>query len=242
MNDIKSFLTQKFPNEKIDTNHRSPILSPNCDSDIVQVVTLAQEHDFKICPVGTMTHIDPNDIGDDVMLISSRKLDHIIEYSPGGLYLTVGAGMPLGNLSSICGDDNLRFPFDCCDYDGTIGGAVALGIRLSTKYRDLPIKRWVPSLSFVTPYGKIVKVGAVTLKSVTGYDITKLLVGSRGKLGFITSVTLRLVSQSQMQDFDGAILDSVTSVVPKWGDPPESYSPVERDLKTNLDPNSIFPT
>ena len=156
--------------------------------------------------------------------------------------MTVGAGMSLGNLKSIYGDDNLRFPFDCCGYDGTIGGAVALGINLSTNHRDLPIKRWVPSLSFVTPYGKNVRVGAVTLKSVAGYDLAKLLVGSRGKLGFMTSVTLRLVSESQMTDFEGALLDSITTAVPQWGEPPENYSPVEKDLKTDLDPNSIFPT
>ncbi len=242
MNDIKSLLTQEYPNEKIDTNNSSPILFPDCDSDVEQAVALAQKHAFKICPLGTMTHIDLSDIGDDVMLLSSRRLDHVIEYSPGGLYLTVGAGMMLGSLESVYENDNLRFPFDCCGHDGTTGGAIALAISLSTNCRDFPIKRWVPSLSFVTPYGKNVRVGAVTLKSVAGYDITKLLVGSRGRLGFIISVTLRLVSESQMTDFDGALIDSITTVVPQWGEPPESYSPVEKDLKTNLDPNSIFPT
>ncbi len=45
-----------------------------------------------------------------------------------------------------------------------------------------------------------------------------------------------------MIDFDGALLDSIVSIVPKWGEPPKSHSPVERYLKTNLDPYSIFPT
>ncbi len=64
MNDIRSLLTQESPSDKIDTNDSSPIIFPDCESDVVKAVTLAQENMFRICPLGTMTHIDSRDIGD----------------------------------------------------------------------------------------------------------------------------------------------------------------------------------
>ena len=48
-------------------------------------------------------------------------------------------------------------------------------------------------LEIVTPEGKIIKTGARTVKSVAGYDISRLIVGSEGTLGIVTSVTLRLL-------------------------------------------------
>jgi glycolate oxidase len=43
------------------------------------------------------------------------------------------------------------------------------------------------------PTGEVIHTGGKTLKSVSGYDLTRLMCGSEGTLGIITEVTLRLV-------------------------------------------------
>jgi FAD/FMN-containing dehydrogenase len=174
------------------------------------------------------------------VILPSKNLSNVIEYSPDDLYVTVGAGMMLQDVNSHVNASHLMFPFGGIDYSGTIGGAVALGISAQIGDEIVPIKRFVPSLSFVTPYGKLIRAGAVTLKCVAGYDVPKLLVGSRGQFGFITSITLRLSHSMVGQDSPKPA--TITPITPRWGEPDDSLSPVERNLKSNLDPHGIFPT
>jgi len=75
----------------------------------------------------------------------------------------------------------------------TIGGNVAEcagGLR-AVKYGVT--KDYVLGLEVVLPTGEIIRTGARTAKSVAGYDLTKLIVGSEGTLGVATTVILRLL-------------------------------------------------
>jgi glycolate oxidase len=45
----------------------------------------------------------------------------------------------------------------------------------------------------VTPEGKVLRVGAKMVKSVAGYDLTRLMVGAQGVLGIVTSVMLKIL-------------------------------------------------
>ncbi|HSR12566.1 MAG TPA: FAD-linked oxidase C-terminal domain-containing protein, partial [Thermodesulfobacteriota bacterium] len=54
-------------------------------------------------------------------------------------------------------------------------------------------KDFVLGLEVVLPTGEIISTGVKTVKSVVGYDLTKLLVGSEGTLGIITKIILRLL-------------------------------------------------
>ena len=54
-------------------------------------------------------------------------------------------------------------------------------------------KDYVLGLEVVLPTGEIIKTGARTAKSVAGYDLTKLVVGSEGTLGIATKIILKLL-------------------------------------------------
>jgi len=243
MSRIKSILSEHFPNNEIAAHGRAILFTPDNEQQIVEIVELATAHQFKICPAGSMSHLEGGDFDDTIVIISSNNLDSVIDYSPDDLYITVGAGMKLCDVNSHVTANLLSFAFSNLDYGGTVGGAVALGLSAQLGGEIIPIKRFVPSLSFVTPYGKLIRVGAVTLKSVAGYDVPKLLVGSRGQFGFITSITLRLTQNVGQVSPKPAIKPSSTqtTVKPHWCTPDASLSQVERNLKSNLDPYSIFP-
>ena len=51
----------------------------------------------------------------------------------------------------------------------------------------------VLGVRFVTPQGNIPGSGGKTVKNVSGYDVSKLMVGSMGSLGIITEMTFRLL-------------------------------------------------
>jgi len=52
---------------------------------------------------------------------------------------------------------------------------------------------YVLGLEVVKPTGEIIATGVKTMKSVVGYDLTRLFVGSEGTLGVITKIILKLI-------------------------------------------------
>jgi glycolate oxidase len=74
----------------------------------------------------------------------------------------------------------------------TIGGCVAnnSGGYRTVKYGSF--KNWVMELEVVLPDGDIIRTGAKTRKSSSGYDLTRLYVGSEGTLGIFTKILLRV--------------------------------------------------
>jgi FAD/FMN-containing dehydrogenase len=240
MSRTRKLLLDLFPESKLEDRNGLTVLFAEDENDVVAVVNLAIGQKLKICPAASMAHIAPTDT--DCVLVSSLRMNRLVEYSAGDLYVTLQSGVRLSDLNSLIADDQLLFVFGDCGYTGTIGGAVAIGLSAQLRGESIHIKRWVPSLSFVTPYGKHVKVGAVTLKSVAGYDVTKLLVGSNGRFGFITSVTLRLIHKSQERDFNGMTLNTPQVVHQSWKDVSSDQAAFQRNLKRNLDPHAIFPS
>ncbi len=126
-------------------------------------------------------------------LVATTSLDRLDHYEPADLTLTAGAGMGINRLTEIVEAHGQRLPFDspgCCD--GTLGAAVASGASgpLQTHYgasRDN-----VLGLEVVTGDARILRIGGRVVKNVAGYDLVRLFTGSRGSLGIITRVSIRL--------------------------------------------------
>ena len=74
---------------------------------------------------------------------------------------------------------------------GTVGGALAVARSGIRRLGDGPIRDAVLQIRYVSAAGEVVKAGGPTVKNVSGFDLCRLLVGSRGTLGFIGEVILR---------------------------------------------------
>lgn len=74
---------------------------------------------------------------------------------------------------------------------GTVGGALATGLSDIRRLGYGPIRDTLLQAHYVSCTGDIVKAGGPTVKNVSGFDLCRLLVGSRGTLGFIGAVILR---------------------------------------------------
>lgn len=74
---------------------------------------------------------------------------------------------------------------------GTVGGALAVGHSGIHRLGRGPIRDTLLQARYVSAAGRIVKAGGPTVKNVSGFDVCRLLVGSRGTLGFIGEVILR---------------------------------------------------
>jgi glycolate oxidase FAD binding subunit len=125
--------------------------------------------------------------------LATSALNRIERVEPADLTVTAGAGVTLGMLRERLARHGLWWPCDPPGPDGvTVGGVLATGVGgpLASRYgwpRDLTL-----GLTLVTGDGRTLELGGRVVKNVAGFDLVRLAVGSRGRLGLIVSATLRL--------------------------------------------------
>jgi glycolate oxidase FAD binding subunit len=128
----------------------------------------------------------------DVALDLSR-LTGIMEYVPPDMVATVQAGVRLDALGRELGKHGQMLALD--PYGGpsrTVGGVIASGASGQRRFRYGTARDLLLGVRFVQADGTVTWGGSKVVKSVTGYDVPKLLAGSLGTLGVVVEATLRL--------------------------------------------------
>ncbi|MBX0328160.1 FAD-binding oxidoreductase [Oscillochloris sp. ZM17-4] len=122
-----------------------------------------------------------------------RKISGVLQYEPDDLTIGVGAGMTLAELRATLAENGQILPLDVARPDDvTIGGLVAAAADGPRRLGYGTLRDWVLALTVVEADGTVSRLGAQVVKNVTGYDLSKLFVGSRGTLGVIASVSLKV--------------------------------------------------
>ncbi len=131
-----------------------------------------------------------------VLVVSTRNLQNLV-WSPDDLTVTVGAGVRVADLEERLrtGAQTAVLPED--PGEATVGGVVAAGISGYRGLRYGPTRDRVLGATLVTGDGRIVHGGGTVVKNVSGYDLPRLVVGSFGRLGIITEVTLKVWPRMQ---------------------------------------------
>lgn len=126
-------------------------------------------------------------------LLSTRRLNRVIDYSPHDLVLTVGAGMTLQAVQEVLRAHHQYLPWNpALPQQATIGGIVASNRAGSWRYRFGTPRDRLLAVRAVRSDGIAFKSGAKVVKSVAGYDLHRLLCGSWGTLAVITEITLKV--------------------------------------------------
>lgn len=123
-----------------------------------------------------------------------------IDHDPGELLLTVPASTPLAEVEALLARAGQCLAFEPPSPDaiwgqgnGTIGGAVASGLSGPRRPFAGAARDHVLGLTGVTGRGEIFRAGGKVLKNVTGFDLPRLLTGSRGTLAVLTEITLKVL-------------------------------------------------
>ena len=126
-------------------------------------------------------------------VLSTAKLDRILEHEIQDLTLTCEAGCTLGTLARTVARAGQRLVIETPDPDAyTIGGIIAGRVDGFIGGCYGSVRDQILGIKVVLADGSITKSGGRVVKNVTGYDLAKLYTGSRGALGVIVEVTLRL--------------------------------------------------
>lgn len=174
-------------------NPPTHFVSPHTQESLSSVIAEANLNRSNIMPCGSASKLCWGGLAKDVKLVvSTQRLDRLIEHAVGDLTVTVEAGIKLADLQNTLKQVNQFVPLDpAYPESATIGGILATADAGSWRHRYGGVRDLVLGLSFVRADGKIAKAGGRVVKNVAGYDLMKLFTGSYGTLGIISQVTLR---------------------------------------------------
>ena len=191
-------------------------------AEVSSVLKLANRHLVPVLPRGAGSGFTGGSlpVQGGIVLVLTR-MDRILEIDMENLTAEVEPGVVTAELQRQVERRGLFYPPDPASKEFcTMGGNVAecAGGPRCVKYgvtRD-----YVLGLEVVTPTGDIFKTGGRTLKTVVGYDLTRLFVGSEGTLGIVTKILVRLLPKPeakktmlvQFETIDGAA-KSVSAII-----------------------------
>ena len=128
--------------------------------------------------------------GGDVVL-STRRLNRVLEYEPGDLTVIADAGLRLSELQAELGAHEQMLALDPPG-DPTLGACLAGDLSGPRRHRYGAMRDLVIGVTVVLADGTVASSGGKVVKNVAGYDLGKLFAGSRGRLGLVARVALRL--------------------------------------------------
>lgn len=143
--------------------------------------------------VGGGTWLDAGRPVESAEAVRTTALSGVVEYVPGDLVITVGAGTTLGEIASITREHGQWLALDPWGSDdGTIGATIATASSGPLALGAGRIRDLVLGMSLLTADGTAVRGGGRVVKNVAGFDLVRLATGSFGTLGVITEASLRL--------------------------------------------------
>ncbi|MGB7443037.1 MAG: FAD-binding oxidoreductase [Coleofasciculaceae cyanobacterium] len=175
-------------------NFPSTIVYPSTVEDLARLMNYAHHQGWSVLPCGSGSKLGWGGVGKSVeLVISTERLNRVIDHAVGDLSVTVEAGVKFSDLQEILLKTGQFLPLEpAYPQEATLGGIIATADSGSLRQRYGGVRDMLLGISFVRSDGQIAKAGGRVVKNVAGYDLMKLFTGSYGTLGIITQVTLRV--------------------------------------------------
>lgn len=195
--DLGDEVRAKYAHDETEDLRHPPdvVVRPRTTAEVAAVVRLCAEYAVPVTPIGGRTGLSGGALCvQGGVGLALDRMNAIVSIDEQNLQVTVQPGVITQVLQEAVAAKGLYYAPDPSSRGScTIGGNLAenAGGPRAVKYgvtRD-----FVLNLEVVLPNGEVIRTGANTLKNSTGYDLTRLVVGSEGTLGVITEAVLRLV-------------------------------------------------
>ena len=182
---------------------------PEDAEQIAELMGLANREKIPVTPRGAGTGLSGMAVPvKGGIILDLSRMNKILKISIEDRIAVVQPGVVYAALEKALAPYGFFFPPDPASGKvSTLGGNVATnaGGLKGAKYGTT--RDYVLGLQVVLPDGRIMRTGSKAMKSVSGYDLTRLFVGSEGTLGIVTEITLKInprpaVTSTALATFD----------------------------------------
>ncbi|MBT3206026.1 MAG: glycolate oxidase subunit GlcE [Gammaproteobacteria bacterium] len=148
------------------------------------------------------------------MQLNLNEHQGIVDYQPTELTVTALSGTRLEEIQQTLATEHQRLATDFPVYtaEATLGGAVSIGHTGSSRPYYGAIRDHILGASLVNTSGEIMHFGGKVMKNVAGYDVSRLLTGTRGTLGPILEITLKVQPLPEQQSTLSIDLDENAAI------------------------------
>ena len=160
----------------------------------------------------------------DKEFINISSYSGVVEYFPEELVITLKAGTTIQEIRNTLAAYGQALPFFTESLEKTIG---ALYATAGPEFSDS-----VLGVQIINGKGELLNFGGQVMKNVAGYDVSKLLVGSMGRLALVTQISLKILPQRIAEQFQ--------LKPPPRHQVSEINLNFERKLKKVFDPYGVF--
>ncbi len=129
----------------------------------------------------------------DSIIISTERMNHILEIDEENMVAVLEAGVTLMDLlEELEHHDGLSFPVHPGDEGAQMGGMAVTNAGGARAVRHGVMRKHILGVTAVLPNGEVLELGGKLIKNNAGYNLTQLLLGSEGTLAIVTKVILKI--------------------------------------------------
>jgi len=159
--------------------------------------------------------------------LNLSALDQLIDHVPEDMTATAQAGMTLAAFQKQLAQGGQWLPVDPPHPENLSTGSLLANNTSGPRRLGFgTIRDWLIGLAFILPDGRLVRNGGKVVKNVAGFDLCRLMVGSRGTLGIIVEATFKLLP----------LPESETLIQKECNSLGEAEELLEQILASNLQP------
>jgi glycolate oxidase FAD binding subunit len=200
------------------------VVQPRSTEEVAATLAWASERGMGVLPIASGRRVRSRPLDRPFLVVGTGRLVGIERYESADLTLTASAGTPMTELERELGASRQWLPFDPPDVqERTLGGLVATGESGPAWMGFGELRNHVLGATIVTGDGRTLELGGRVVKNVAGFDLLRAVVGSRGRLGVITSVCMRVFpvpTHERVLFLTGSSVDDLTEVARSVGTAP----------------------
>jgi glycolate oxidase FAD binding subunit len=179
--------------DEVDGVRAELVASPASVAEASRVLAAAARAGKHVAVVGNGSKLGLGNPPERVdLIVSTRRMDRVLEHAAGDLVVKVEAGARLTDLQAALAPAGQWLALDPPEPGATVGGVVAANASGPRRLRYGTVRDLIIGITVVLADGTVAHAGGKVVKNVAGYDLAKLFCGSLGTLGLIAEATFRL--------------------------------------------------
>jgi len=190
------------------------IVRPLNVKQVSEILRLANEYRIPITPRGAGTSASGSPLASaGGVILDMSSMNKILSIDIDNQTVVVEPGVVCDTLNDSLSKFGFFFPPDPASSPAcTIGGMVNTNAAGNRTIKYGSTREWVLWLEVVLPNGEVIQTGSRTLKSASGFDLTRLIIGSEGSLVVVTRVGLKVAPLPESYATSVLIFESVRNL------------------------------